>query len=151
MSPRWLAALGVVLLAATRASASAQTPAAALQPSVALPAPLDRVLRDYEEAWRARDAKKLASLFAEDGFVLAQGNPPVRGRAAIEKAYTGAGGPLELRAIAFAMQGGVGYILGGYTHEKGQPDEGKFTLTLRQGEDGRWLIFSDMDNSNRRR
>jgi ketosteroid isomerase-like protein len=33
----------------------------------------------------------------------------------------------------------------------GQPDIGKFTLTLRKDSDGRWLIRSDMDNSNRRR
>jgi ketosteroid isomerase-like protein len=26
---------------------------------------------------------------------------------------------------------------------------GKFTLTLRKGTDGRWLIVSDMDNGNR--
>ena len=45
-------------------------------------------------------------------------------------------------------EGSVGYILGGYTSAKGQPDHGKFTLTLRQGSDGRWLIVSDMDNGN---
>jgi ketosteroid isomerase-like protein len=28
-------------------------------------------------------------------------------------------------------------------------DVGKFTLTLRKGADGRWLIVSDMDNGNR--
>jgi ketosteroid isomerase-like protein len=108
------------------------------------------VLRDYESAWRARDAAALAALFAEDGFVLTGGSPPVRGRAAIEKAYTGAGGPLELRALAFATEGAIGYIVGGFAREKGQPDVGKFTLTLRRGTDGRWLIFSDMDNSNQR-
>jgi ketosteroid isomerase-like protein len=26
---------------------------------------------------------------------------------------------------------------------------GKFTLTLRRGRDGRWLIASDMDNGSR--
>jgi len=44
----------------------------------------------------------------------------------------------------------VGYIIGGYSAEPGKPDDGKFTLTLRKSEDGRWLIVSDMDNSNRR-
>ena len=55
-----------------------------------------------------------------------------------------------LRAFAYAMHGGVGYILGGYTAKRGLPDSGKFTLTLRKGADGRWLIMSDMDNSNNR-
>jgi hypothetical protein len=73
----------------------------------------------------------------------------VRGRAAIEKAYQGHGGPLALRAVAFAVSGDVGYIIGGYAPKPGDPDDGKFTLTLRKGSGGRWLIFSDMDNGNR--
>lgn len=28
------------------------------------------------------------------------------------------------------------------------PDGGKFSLTLRTGADGRWLIVTDMDNGN---
>lgn len=119
------------------------------QPSVTLPPELDRVLRDYETAWSNRKPRELAALFTEDGFVLTGGHAPVRGRAAIEKQYTGQGGPLFLRAFAYAMEGKTGYILGGYTAQKGKADIGKFTLTLRKGYDGRWLIMSDMDNGNR--
>lgn len=121
------------------------------QPSVTLPPELARVLTDYEAAWSKKDPAALAGLFAEDGFVLPNGNPPVRGRVAIQKFYTGHGGPLSLRAIAYATEGAVGYILGGYTDTVGKPDIGKFTLTLKKGKDGRWLIMSDMDNGNRRR
>ncbi len=116
-------------------------------PSVALPAELDRVLRDYERAWQAKDAGALAALFTEDGFVLALNRPPVRGRAAIREAYAGAGGPLALRAYAFHTQGDLAVILGGYATTPGGGDVGKFTLTLRRVE-GRWLLFSDMDNGN---
>ena len=119
-------------------------------PSVELPPELARVLKDYEAAWQTGNAAALAALFTEDGFVLAQGRTPVRGRAAIQKLYTRNGSPLALRALAFETSGNVGYIIGGYGPERGKPDEGKFTLTLRKGEDGRWLIVSDMDNSNRR-
>jgi len=119
-------------------------------PSVTLPAPLARVLTDYETAWRNRDAAALAALFTEDGFVLSSGSPPARGRAQIEKRYQGQGGPLWLRAFAFGTDGSTGWILGGYTGRAGAPDEGKFTLTLRQGPGGRWLINSDMDNYNSR-
>ena len=122
----------------------------AQEPTVELPPELARVLTDYETAWVARDAKALAGLFAEDGYVLPGGHPPVKGRAAIERYYQGHGGPLSLRAIAYAMEGRVGYILGGYTSEKGQEDDGKFTLTLRKDAEGKWWIVSDMDNSNRR-
>jgi len=58
-------------------------------PSVELPAPLARVLTDYEAAWQAKDAAALAALFVEDGFVLSRGVPPIRGRAAIARHYTG--------------------------------------------------------------
>jgi ketosteroid isomerase-like protein len=135
---------------AVAAVAVAQEPAPGPMPSVVLPPELVRVLTDYERAWRARDASALAALFAEDGFVLASGAPPVRGRAAIAKAYTGSGGDLVLRAFAFGTEGGLGYILGGFSRKEGAPDVGKFTLTLRRGADGRWLIASDMDNGNAR-
>ena len=120
------------------------------EPSVKLPPAIARVLTDYQAAWRTRDAAGLARLFAEDGFVLPSGRPPVRGRAAIQQHYTGQGGPLALRAIAFAAEGKVGYIIGGFAQQEGQPDAGKFTLTLRKDASGRWLIMSDMDNMNRR-
>ena len=139
----------MTLLVATSATGQQETPAA--EPSVSLPPDLARVLTDYEAAWSKRDAAALAGLFAEDGFVLPNGRPPVRGRAAIEKYYTGHGGPLALRAFASAAEGSVGYILGGYAGKAGDPDDGKFTLTLRKDPAGRWWIVSDMDNSNRRR
>ena len=44
----------------------------------------------------------------------------------------------------------MAYIIGGFAREKGEPDIGKFTLTLRKGVDGRWVIMSDMDNGNSR-
>ena len=134
------------------AAASAAPPAEQPQhPSVTLPTPLARVLTDYETAWQKKDAAALAALFWDDGFVLSSGKPAVRGRAQIEKHYAGMGGPLALRAIAFKNEGSVGYIIGGYAGQKGQPDEGKFTLTLHKGAEGRWFIMSDMDNMNARR
>jgi ketosteroid isomerase-like protein len=141
----------VILLVAVAGSARAQQPAPVVAlPSIELPSALDRVLRDYERAWRARDAASLAELFTEDGFVLGNGSPPARGRAAIRTAYANGGGPLSLRALAYAMEGRVGYIIGAFGHAPGEPDSGKFVLALRQGSDGRWQIAADMDNSNRR-
>ena len=116
--------------------------------SVTLPAELDRVLRDYESLWAAKDAAGLSRLFAEDGFILRPGNPPVRGRAAIEEAYKGHGGPLHLRALAFSHADSVGYIIGAYAEKAGAPDIGKFILTLRKDAQGRWMITADMDNGN---
>jgi ketosteroid isomerase-like protein len=137
-----------LLLGAPAPGAAGQAPAQ--ERSIALPPELARVLTDYEKAWSSRDAAGLAQLFADDGFVLSSGSPPVRGRAAIQKHYTGQGGPLALRALAYATDGSVGYIIGAFAQKAGQPDIGKFTLTLRKAADGRWLIVSDMDNGNQK-
>jgi ketosteroid isomerase-like protein len=143
-------ALFTIGVAALAASAGPQDPAPESLPSVPLPPELARVLTDYETAWRAGDGPALAILFADDGFVLGNGAPPVRGRAAVRNSYKGPGGPLVLRAFAYATAGEVGYIIGGFSRQAGQPDIGKFTLTLRRSATGRWLIVSDMDNGNQR-
>ena len=141
------ATVALLLLFAALITGSAADPIQ--QPSVALPPELERVLHDYERAWSHKDASALASLFVEDGFVLSPGNPIVRGRAAIEQFYRGSGGAsLALRAVAFASEGRVAYIIGAYTDHASDPDRGKFTLTLRREASGPWMIVSDMDNGN---
>jgi ketosteroid isomerase-like protein len=150
-----LLSIGTMFCASTFVAQPQQTPQPQVpqqgpqQPSVRLAPELARVLTDYQTAWRAGDGAALARLFDEDGFVLPNGEPPVRGRAAIGQYYKGPGGPLALRAFASATEGAVGYIIGGFARQEGEPDVGKFTLTLRNGADGRWLIVSDMDNGNR--
>ncbi|MBM9914924.1 MULTISPECIES: YybH family protein [Stenotrophomonas] len=140
---------GLLLAAPVVAQEAAAPSPAARVADVALPAALDRVLRDYEQAWRTGDAKALAGLFAEDGFILQSNQPPVRGRAAIEAAYAGQGSsPLRLRALAYAAEETTGYIIGAYTYGNSVGDTGKFTLTLKRVAGGPWMIFSDMDNTN---
>lgn len=143
-------ALALMLLAGPIVGVSAsEPPKAQVHPDVTLPPELDRVLRDYERAWRAGDAKALAALFAEDGFVLQGNRPPVRGRAAIQGAYEGQGeAPLRLRALAYSAEESNGYIIGAYGYGDAPGDMGKFTLTLRRTWGGPWMIFSDMDNLN---
>jgi len=143
----------LVLLAAPAVAGAQQNPppqAPAQLPSVQLPPELDRVLRDYERAWAARDEAALAALFAEDGFVLANGRNPVRGRPAIQQVYADDGGPLALRALAYATADSVGYIIGAFAENAGDPDMGKFVLALRRQRGGPWRIASDIDNMNRR-
>ena len=144
-------AAALVLLGAPAALAAQEqpSPAPAPLPSVQLPAEIDRVLRDYERAWQARDAAALAALFTEDGMVMQMGRPPVQGRAAVQAAYASSGGPLSLRALGYAAEGSVGYILGAYAERAGEADIGKFILALRRGADGRWLIAADIDNPSR--
>jgi ketosteroid isomerase-like protein len=140
-------AFAVLAVLVSAPPAAGQRPAPL--PTVGLPDELARVLTDYERAWSDRDAAGLADLFAPDGFVMGGGMPPARGREAIRAFYEGKGGPLFLRALAFAAEDSVGWIIGGYRHAQDSPDTGKFSLTLRKGADGRWLIVTDMDNGNR--
>ena len=116
------------------------------QPSVALPEDLARVLRDYERHWSAGEADELAALFVERGLIVRQGTW-IRGRDAIRQAYQSASGPLRLRAIEYATDGDVGFIVGayGYGADRSVADSGMFTLTLHRESSGRWLIVSDMD------
>ena len=124
---------------------AAQVDQSATLPSIDLPAEVDRVLRDYEAGWAARDAKALAGLFTEDGFVLSGSDPHIRGRDAIQERYRRAGGPLRLRAVAFESSGDVGYIIGAFAYDDAG-DRGKFVLTLKR-VDGVWYISADMDNA----
>ena len=142
--------LGFMLVAGPLLGQNVPEPATSTElPDVALPTQLDRVLRDYERAWRAGDAVALASLFTEDGFVLQSNRPPIRGRPAIQAAYEDqGGGPLRLRALAFSTGDTIGYIIGAYGYDNTPGDTGKFTLTLRRTPGEPWLIFSDMDNPN---
>lgn len=143
----WFVILGLALGSVSPAGAQAPTvDGAAPQPSVELPAELARVLRDYERHWSAGDASELAALFVDEGLIVRDGTW-IRGRAAIRQAYQIAGGPLRLRAIEFAADGVVGYIVGAYGYGESLPvdDVGLFVLTLRREPSGRWLIVSDMD------
>ena len=109
--------------------------------SDALPARFEAILRSYEAAWQARDAAALTDLFTEDGWVMSSGRPPAHGHDAIAKRYQGSGGPLALRCLHWEQQGDLAIILGGYGRSRGKPDSGKFTLTLRRGEDGRLSLI----------
>ncbi|HSJ09968.1 MAG TPA: ester cyclase [Longimicrobiales bacterium] len=144
-----VAALAAVLLMPTPAQAQSRDGAQPASPGVVtLPPDLERVLRDYETAWHARDAARLASLFDENGMVMSPMGPLVRGRAAIEHALTGRGGPLTLRPISYAAQDTVAFIVGVFGSMMPEPT-GRFVLSLRRSSRAEpWLIVADIDNSH---
>jgi ketosteroid isomerase-like protein len=137
------------ILLATLLAVSLNLPALADTPAtVSLPAEVDRVLKDYEKAWIAKDTEALAKLFTSDGMALPSGQMPAQGAESISKAYApSVGGALNLRAFAYGASGDLGYVIGGWGGASGKPEFGKFVLVLRRVKD-RWLIVSDMDNSN---
>ncbi len=131
--------------------AAVSTAVEAAPDAVALPPALDRVLRDYESAWRDGDGQRLAALFTEDGFAVQSGSPLARGREAIAKNIKGPGGALQLTAYAYSVSDTVGYIVGGYRYPQTTGPGGRFLLALRMGQEGRWLIAADLDNTGPRR
>ena len=135
-----------VLARQPASSASSEAEPAA----VVLPSALDRVLRDYERAWRDGNGPALAALFTADGYAVQSGSPLRQGRAAIALGITRPGGALKLTAYAFSVSGAVGYIVGGYRYPQSAGPDGRFVLALRKGADGRWLIAADLDNSGPR-
>ncbi|HEX6313608.1 MAG TPA: nuclear transport factor 2 family protein [Gemmatimonadaceae bacterium] len=116
-------------------------------PSIDLPPELDRVLRDYEKHWKASNGEALSALFTDDGFINRNGW--IRGRDAIRQAYARSGGDLRLRALAFAADDTVGYIIGGYRYGEATIDGGKFILALRRAPQREWKIAADLDAANR--
>ena len=150
-------ALALVLIAGLESTptavdaGTAQAGSIAGQPAVTLPPPLDRVLRDYESAWRDGDGPRLAALFTEDGFAMQNGSDTARGRDEIARRITRPGGALQLTAYGYATDGAVGYIVGGYRYPDTRGPGGRFVLALRAGPDGRWLIAADLDNAAARR
>lgn len=149
------AAALIFALATSPGAAPGQEPRpAVIEPApaaVTLPPALDRVLRDYESAWRDGDGARLAALFTDDGFAIQSGSPLARGRAAIAANIKGPGGDLQLTAYAYAVSGEVGHIVGGYRYPQSTGPGGRFVLALLMGRDGRWLIAADLDNSGPRR
>jgi ketosteroid isomerase-like protein len=143
--------LAVLLIVISEPASAQQQGAYEPLPSIQLPEPLDRVLRDYETAWANGDEAALAALFTEDGFVPTPLGW-VRGRADITRVYENSSGSLLLRALAFSVSDSVGYIIGAYNYDEavGNIDGGKFVLALRKDASGKWLIAADLDNSNRR-
>ena len=137
------AILMLVSFATGPARAQQAQPAASVTP-ITLPAELDRVLRDYERHWRARDMPALAALFLEDGFVPSR-QGWVRGRPGIQARYASmAGGDLRLAALAYSVSATVGYIVGTYGYGEAA-HTGKFVLALQRTGNGPWLIAADID------
>jgi ketosteroid isomerase-like protein len=144
----FVVALTVVITGAQFGAQTAQVSPDTQMPAViSLPPAFDRVLRDYETAWRDGDGARLAALFTEGGFAVQSGSPIRRGRAAISAGLTKPGGTLQLTAYAYSSSGNVGYIVGGYRYPVTVGAGGRFVLALRSDPDDRWLIAADLDNS----
>jgi uncharacterized protein (TIGR02246 family) len=71
-------------LTAVFAFATAFVVAPAFQAQTGTDPTLDRLVADFQAAFNAKDAAKVASFYAEDGVVMPPNQPMVKGRSAIQ-------------------------------------------------------------------
>jgi uncharacterized protein (TIGR02246 family) len=114
----------------------------------------------YAAAWRAADVKQIAELYTENAFVLYPNQPAISGRSAIVDYFKGFFGEFpqndfELVSSEIVVIGSRAFDRGTYRW-KGTPrsgaaveDHGKYLVVLLRGDDGKWRVARDMDNSDR--
>ena len=109
---------------------------------VAMPSDVERLLREYEAAWRTGDAHALANLFTEDGYVLPPNGPQVEGRVSIEAHFQDVEGVITLEPDRVAIDDEVGSV-GGRVRSGANSVE-TFSFVLRRDAEGRWRIVSHL-------
>jgi uncharacterized protein (TIGR02246 family) len=117
---------------------------------------LDKLAKEFMAAFNAKDAAKVAALYAEDAVLMPPDTPIVKGRAGIEAHYKrefqqGVSN-LQLRPTESAITGAQGFEVGTSTvtvktDTTTVTDNGKYmTLFKRVGSD--WKISYDIFNSD---
>jgi uncharacterized protein (TIGR02246 family) len=107
----------------------------------------------WEAAFNAKDAAKIAALYAEDAVVMPPNQAPVKGRANIEahwKSEIQQGQTnMQLNPVASAISGSQAFEAGTstVTLPGGQTDRGKYLAILKRVGD-EWKIAYDIYNSD---
>jgi uncharacterized protein (TIGR02246 family) len=151
------AVLAVVFLTCAAAAGARAFPQAK-QAGAADPA-IKAVADDYVKASLAGDAKAIAALYTEDAVEMPPNGPMVKGRAAIEKYYTGVMGSgtklttFTITHLESHASGDTAYDVGTYnqslTPAGGAPvsDSGKYVVLLKKAG-GAWKVAYAIYNSD---
>jgi uncharacterized protein (TIGR02246 family) len=124
-------------------------------------------LRAADAAWlkayRAKDLKKAAAFFAEQGCMLVPNSPTLTGKVAIAK-FIAKSFAIRDYKIAWhptradvAHSGELGYTSGTYRmsfkdeSRKTVSDNGKYLMVWKKQTDGAWKVLFDMSSSDRPR
>lgn len=108
---------------------------------------LNKLAAEFETAFNAQDAKKVAALYAEDAVVMPPNRPMIKGRAAIEadlqRDFKEGVSKLQLRPMESAIMGDRAYEAGTSTATvNGKPISGKYVVIFeRIGNE--WKIVYD--------
>jgi len=113
----------------------------------------DEIRQKWMAAGNAKDAAAIAALYAEDAMVMPPNAAAVKGRAAIQTFWKGMvdelGSKVTLGRIGGWQSGDTGYETGTYAAMMGGVnDTGKYLITFKKGADGKWLITTDIFNSD---
>jgi len=119
---------------------------------------IERIGKEFGDAFNRGDAAGLAALYAEDGMVLPPGGPAMQGRQAIEGFWRGAreAGVQEVHLTTEEVESrdDLAYEVGSATLRI-QPSEGaaiadtvKFVVVWKRAADGAWQLYRDIWNSN---
>lgn len=139
------AALSLVVLITGSAHAQGKTDPA-----------LDKVAREFADAFNAKDAARVAALYTDDAVLMPPNLPAVRGRADIE-AYYKAGfaqpmGRLMLQPVessvagSTAFEAGVANVIMGNA-SAGDVDKGKYVVIYKRAGNA-WKIAYDIFNDD---
>jgi uncharacterized protein (TIGR02246 family) len=115
--------------------------------------PALKLAAEWAAAFNAKDAAKIASLYAEDAVVMPPNQAPVKGRANIEahwKSEIQQGQTnMQLNPVASAISGSQAFEAGTstVTLPGGQTDRGKYLAILKRVGD-EWKIAYDIYNSD---
>ncbi|SDL75349.1 conserved hypothetical protein [Geodermatophilus siccatus] len=115
---------------------------------------IDALNAAFVQGLEKGDPGLIASVYAEDGRVLAPGSEAVSGRAAIERFWQGAlgqgltGGSLS--TVSLEEQGDLAVEEGRYELTAGNQvvDTGKYVVVHRRQPDGTWRYGIDIWNSD---
>lgn len=144
--------VGMVIVAAALATAglSAQS-RSAVDPEI------QKASAAFVAAFNAKDAARLASLYAADGVVMPPGAPMARGPRAIQAMFQqqmDAGVTLKLEPMAGSIAGGIGYeagtstvTIGGANGRPAVTSHGKYVVVYRK-VNGQWKMAYDIFNDD---
>ena len=114
---------------------------------------LNKLAAEWAAAYNAKDAAKVASLYADDAVLLPPNLPMVKGRANIEAHFKGeiqqGVTNLQLKPMESVISGSQAFEAGTSTATVpgGQTDQGKYLVVLKRvGND--WKIAYDIYNSD---
>lgn len=116
---------------------------------------IDKGNAQWVEAWEKGDPTMTASLFAEDGIMLARNGRIIRGRGQILERQRAAmqsisgGVKVTVTTVDLWLDGETAYETGKYSYkyqEKGQPvvEEGRYVTIWKRQKDGAWKLAMDM-------